>query len=86
MKLQIIDEKTDKIYSKEIVSICVSDFYEIDDFIMESFHKIMELKYDATMDFTGSDDYISYNIYEISDEKLFEKILDEWYIFILKYS
>ena len=43
----------------------------------------MEDKYNATMDFTGGDDFIKYTIYELVDESAFEKILDEWFNFIL---
>ena len=47
----------------------------------------MEEKYNATMDFTassggGDDEFIKYTIYELCDESVFEKILDEWFNFI----
>jgi hypothetical protein len=83
MKLKIENEQTGKIFSKTLVGLSVNDFYCIEDDILDDFLENMETKYNATMDFTGSDDFIKYTIYEIEDESVFEKILDEWFNFIL---
>jgi hypothetical protein len=79
MKLKIENEQTGKLFSKTLVGLSVNDFYCIADDILEN----MENKYNATMNFTGGDDFIKYTIYEIDDESVFEKILDDWFNFIL---
>ena len=83
MKLKIENEQTGKIFSKTLVGISVNDFYCIEDDKLDNFLEEMEEKYNATMDFTGGDDFIKYTIYELCDESVFEKILDEWFNFIL---
>jgi hypothetical protein len=55
----------------------------LEDDTLDNFLEEMEEKYNATMDFTGGDDFIKYTIYELDDESVFEKILDEWFNFIL---
>jgi hypothetical protein len=83
MNLKIENEQTGKIFSKTLVGISVNDFYCIEDDTLDNFLEEMEEKYNATMDFTGGDDFIKYTIYELDDESVFEKILDEWFNFIL---
>lgn len=83
MKLNIENEQTGNIISKTLVGISVNDFYCMKDEILDNFLEKMEDKYNATMDFTGGDDFIKYTIYELNDESVFEKILDDWFNFIL---
>lgn len=83
MELKIENEKTEKIFSKTLDGLSVEDFYCIEDDILNEFLQEMETKYNATMDFTGGEDFIKYTIYEIEDDSVFEKILDEWFNFIL---
>lgn len=79
MKLELINEKTGKTFSREIPGKSIDDYFKIEyDFVTEE----LETKYNATMDFTGYDDCICYSIYEIDDESLFELILEELYKFI----
>lgn len=83
MKLIIENEQTGKIFSKTLVGISVNGFYCIEDDILDDFLEKMQNKYNATMDFTGGDDFIKYTIHELDDENVFEKILDEWFNFII---
>lgn len=77
-ELQIVNEKTGKVYSKEI-----DDSFHtfIDDDKWDNFLNKMEEKYNATMDYTGALYFCRYTIYEIDDESLFPIILNEWYNF-----
>jgi hypothetical protein len=86
MELQIKNERTGKIFSKTIIGKSVDDFYAIEDEVLDNFLKEIENKYNATMDFTGGENFIRYTIYEIDDESVFEKILNDWFNFITNQS
>lgn len=77
-ELQIVNEKTGKVYSKEIDD-SFHTFIDYDKW--DNFLNKMEEKYNATMDYTGALYFCRYTIYEIDDESLFPIILNEWYNF-----
>ena len=75
MKIIIENEQTGNLFSKVLDNVGVDGFYCIEDD-----------KYNATMDFTGGNDFIKYTIYELEDESVFDNILDEWVDFIQRYT
>ncbi len=83
MKIIIENERTNNVFSKILDNVSVNHFYCIEDDILNAFLGKMEDKYNATMDFTGGDDFIKYTIYELEDDILFNNILNEWSQFIM---
>lgn len=86
MKIIIENEQTGNLFSKVLDNVGVDGFYCIEDDILDDFLEKMEDKYNATMDFTGGNDFIKYTIYELEDESVFDNILDEWVDFIQRYT